>query len=316
MNEPAIRLAHVFKNFGQIRALNDVSLSIPSGEIWGLLGHNGAGKTTLMKHLLGLLTPTSGSVEVLGHPPVGPAARRLRRSIGYLPETVAFYPELTGRETLTYLARLKGVDSSQCRQLLSDVDLAEAADRRVKTYSNGMRKRLGLAQALLGRPRLLLLDEPTAGLDPIATRKFFRKVEKLASEGVTVLLSSHVLPGIEQHVERVAILGSGTLLASGTLEYLRTSSDLPIVVRVNTSGIEPLTLPEGSLSALPVRQINGHEFEVRSPQQFKLELLRTLMAREDLVDLSVTPPTLDAIYANYYAGVRATREAGAVGNQK
>lgn len=307
MTSAAIQLTHLRKSFGQLLALDDVSLAVPGGEVWGLLGHNGAGKTTLIKHLLGLLVPTSGTVEVLGHPALGPGSKTLRRDAGYLPETVAFYPELTGRETLAYFARLKGADGSQCQRLLSEVDLTEAADRRVKTYSNGMRKRLGLAQALLGKPRLLLLDEPTAGLDPIATQKFFRTVANLAGAGVTVLLSSHVLPGIEKHVDRVAILGAGRLLAAGTLGSLREAARLPIVVRVRTNAPEQIRLLGEEPIGASVRRISGQEFEVKTSQHAKLDVLRAVLAQSGVIDLSVRAPTLDAIYAHYYSAGDATR---------
>lgn len=301
MKTAVIEVRHLCKHFGQVSALNDVSITLSAGEIWGLLGHNGAGKTTLMKHLLGLLLPTRGEIRVLGHSPTGPESRTLRNQIGYLPERVVFYPELTGLETLSYFAQLKGVNLKQCGQLLNEVDLASATHRRVKTYSNGMRQRLGLAQALLGQPRLLLLDEPTAGLDPIATQRFYRSVERLAEQGVTVLLSSHVLPGIEQHINRVAILGTGSLLAAGTLEDLSTASQLPIIVRLRTTGTATFKLDPNDLTAILVRKINDREFEIKIPQESKLTTLRTIMARSDITDISVLPPTLDTIYESYYA---------------
>src|SRR5690606_20320000 len=158
--------------------------------------HNGAGKTTTIKLILGLLQPTQGQVQVLGG---SPQDVRIKLQIGYLPENVMFYPQLSGRETLRHFARLKQAPDAQVSSLLDQVSLSTAADRRVKTYSNCMRQRLGLAQALLGKPRLLLLDEPTVGLDPIATQTLYRLLDTPRAPGTSVILSSHVLPGVEAY---------------------------------------------------------------------------------------------------------------------
>ena len=151
------------KNFAGFTAVSDVDIHIDAGETVALAGHNGAGKSTLMKMLLGLLAPTQGSIRIDGHAAGSVAARKI---IGYLPETVALYPNMTGFETLTFFASLKGLSDAGNRDLLARVGILEAAGKRVGTYSKGMRQRLALAQALLGQPKILLLDEPTTGLDP------------------------------------------------------------------------------------------------------------------------------------------------------
>ncbi len=295
----AVSLGGVGRRYGTFEALAGVSLEIPEGQIWGLLGHNGAGKTTLMKLLLGLLRPSAGTVQVLGTSPTGPEARSLRQRIGYLPESATFYDELSGREVLHYFARLKGVPPREADGLLERVELAHAADRRVKTYSKGMRQRLGLAQALLGTPRLLLLDEPTVGLDPIATMKFYGLLDDMRRQGVTTILSSHVLPGIERHVDRVAILGGGRLLASGAMDELRAASRLPVVIRARG------TWPVGQwddLAADPALFIvhrNGHELEVSAPADDKLEVLRRVISAGGVEDVALNPPTLDSLYAHF-----------------
>jgi len=151
---------------GKQVAVSDVDLTLRAGECVGLVGHNGAGKSTMIKMMLGLLRPSEGTVRVLGDDPAASASARDRGQLGYLPENVALYPSMTGPETLAFYARLKGQPVSLNTALLEKVGIAGAADRRVGTYSKGMRQRLGLAQALLGDPRVLLLDEPTTGLDP------------------------------------------------------------------------------------------------------------------------------------------------------
>ncbi|WP_312359874.1 ABC transporter ATP-binding protein, partial [Stutzerimonas balearica] len=172
----AVEIQGVSQRYGSMTVLHDLHLSLGEGEVLGLFGHNGAGKTTSMKLILGLLAPSVGEVRVLGRAPADP---QVRRQLGYLPENVTFYPQLSGRETLRHFSRLKGAALGQVDELLEQVGLIHAADRRVKTYSKGMRQRLGLAQALLGEPRLLLLDEPTVGLDPIATGDLYRLIDTL-----------------------------------------------------------------------------------------------------------------------------------------
>lgn len=204
--------------YGALTALSGLDLRLEPGEVLGLLGHNGAGKTTTIKLVLGLLAPSEGRVRVLGHD-----ARSLeaRRQLGYLPENVTFYPQLSGAETLRHFARLKGVAPAEAARLLEQVGLGHAARRRLKTYSKGMRQRLGLAQALLGEPRLLLLDEPTVGLDPLATVELYQLLDRLRGQGTGIVLCSHVLPGVETHIDRAAILAGGRLQVAGSLAELR-----------------------------------------------------------------------------------------------
>ncbi|MCA1770503.1 MAG: ABC transporter ATP-binding protein [Halomonas sp.] len=171
MNQPVIEMNSVGKRFGKLTALDEVSLTLGEGEVLGMMGHNGAGKSTSMKLILGLIRPTSGELKVFGHDPGGTAANDLRLRLGYLPENVQFYEQLSGFEVLDYFARLKRIGSGVVKPLLERVGLGHAMHRRVKTYSKGMRQRLGLAQALIGEPRLMLLDEPTVGLDRAGTRQ-------------------------------------------------------------------------------------------------------------------------------------------------
>ncbi|MBL8460137.1 MAG: ABC transporter ATP-binding protein, partial [Zoogloea sp.] len=180
----------VTKDFGTIQAVKGVDLSIAPGELFGLIGHNGAGKSTLFKMMLGLIPLTSGHIHLDGEPITGPRFRETRRKIGYLPENVVLYDNLTGLETLYFFADLKAVPRRECAALLDKVGLTAAAGRRVREYSKGMRQRLGFAQALLGTPRLLFLDEPTTGLDPGAIRDFYRILRELKGEGVTMVLTS------------------------------------------------------------------------------------------------------------------------------
>ncbi|MEQ1576036.1 MAG: ABC transporter ATP-binding protein [Hyphomicrobium sp.] len=295
----AVIIEKTGKDYGGNTVLDGVSLNIPEGKCLALIGHNGAGKTTLMKLMLGLIHPTHGRVEVLG---VNPAAggKALRQKLGFLPENVAFHDELTGEGTLAFYARLKGVEPEQSSRLLERVGLTNAASRRVKTYSKGMRQRLGLAQALLGEPKLLLLDEPTTGLDPLLRQEFFQIIRELTAAGTTVVLSSHILTELEARTDLTAILRDGRLAAFGDLDTLRRQAELQVTVRVR-----------GDAPAI-ARKLNGafhktvgadHAFiDIDCLPSQKMALLRTLSGFGDLCsDLDVRPPSLDDLYL-YYCG--------------
>ena len=286
-----IQLDGISKSFGAIRAVRDVSFTLAEGEIVALVGHNGAGKTTLIKLMLGLIRPTAGAVRVLGGDPAETAS--VRSQLGYLPENVAFNPSLTGRETLSFYSALKCAGRGQVGELLERVGLAHAADRRVRTYSKGMRQRLGLAQALLGRPRVLLLDEPTTGLDPALRRDFYRFLEDLRGDGATILLSSHALSELEGRADHVIIMGRGEKIADGTLDELRRIARLPTRIRVRLA-------EEGGRDGFGGgwRAVNGRMLEIDAAPEDKVELLRAAMGAP-IADLDVTPPTLDELYAHF-----------------
>lgn len=292
-----IRLQNAGKSYGGRPALADASLSIPAGRCVALIGHNGAGKTTLMKLVLGLIRPTSGQVEVLGVNPAE-AGKSFRQKIGFLPENVAFHDELTGAATIAFYGRLKGVDPAQGPRLLDRVGLASAAERRVKTYSKGMRQRLGLAQALLGAPKLLLLDEPTTGLDPVLRQEFFQIIAELTSAGTTVLLSSHILTELEARTDLAAILRDGHLVAYGDLETLRREAGLPVMVRVKGDA----RAIAGKLNGAFHKTLGADTsfIDIDCPPSRKMALLRTLAGFGDLcADVEVRPPSLDDLYLHY-----------------
>ena len=296
--KPVVELECVDKCFGSFRALNALSLRVGEGEIVGLLGHNGAGKTTTMKLILGLITPSAGHLRVFDEQPSLQRTGEHRRRTGFLPENVSFYQHLSGREVRVYFARLKGLAGQEVQKLLDRVGLAAAADRRVKTYSKGMRQRLGLAQALLGEPQLLMLDEPTAGLDPAATGEFYSMLDELRGRGTTVLLSSHVLPGIEGHIDRALILGRGQLLAEGSLDSLRTMAALPMVIRA-TGQWTNLDPQQFSDTGMRVSRLDGRELELTGPEAVKLPVLKRLLELPETEDVKLFPPTLDALYAHF-----------------
>jgi len=292
-----VNIGEVTKVYKGHTAISGVSLEIPSGRCVALIGHNGAGKTTLMKLILGLTKPTSGSIEVLGFDPAS-GGKAFRQQIGFLPENVAFHDEMTGTDTLAFYARLKGGGAKTVPQLLERVGLTNAAGRRVKTYSKGMRQRLGLAQALIGAPRLLLLDEPTTGLDPVLRQEFFNIIHELTAAGTTVLLSSHILTELEARTDLAAIMRDGRLVAFGDLDALRREAGLPVTVRVkgDAPGIA------GRLNGSFQKSIgtDNASIEIDCPPEKKMALLRKLADFGDLCsDVDVRPPSLDDLYLHY-----------------
>jgi ABC-type multidrug transport system ATPase subunit len=211
------------KRYGDRLAVDDVSLTVRRGEVYGFLGPNGAGKTTTLRMLVGLVRPTGGTAHVLGHRPGSPEA--LTR-VGALIEGPGFYPYLSGRDNLRVLARYNRLDESAVGAALELVDLTDRAGDRYRSYSLGMKQRLGVAAALMGRPELLILDEPTNGLDPAGMADMRQLIRSLADQGQTVMLSSHLLGEVQQICDRVGVISSGRLLTESTVAELRGGTSL------------------------------------------------------------------------------------------
>lgn len=216
MSQPIIELSGLTKRYGSFTAVDHLNLSINQGEIFGLLGPNGAGKSTTILMMLGLTEPTEGSVHVCGinsttHP------IEVKRKVGYLPEDVGFYDDLTGIENLVYTAALNGIDRKEARakaeSLMERVGLSQEPTKKTGKYSRGMRQRLGLADVLIKSPEIIILDEPTSGIDPAGVQEFMELIKQLSCEhGLTVLFSSHHLNQVQQVCNRVGIFGKGKLL--------------------------------------------------------------------------------------------------------
>jgi ABC-2 type transport system ATP-binding protein len=220
----AIEARGLVKRYGPITAVDHVDLTVSAGDVYGYLGPNGAGKTTSLRMLLGLIRPDEGSAKLFGRDPLLEGARALDGVAGFV-EAPRFYPYLSGRRNLELVAALDGDGAAgRIDEALDTVDLADRARDKVGGYSHGMRQRLGIAGALLRAPRLLLLDEPTTGLDPAGMRDMRALVRRLADQGMTVLLSSHLMGEVEELCDRVAIVGSGRLLYEGSLADLIASA--------------------------------------------------------------------------------------------
>ncbi len=288
-------LEKVSFRYDKREVLQAVDLQLEAGEILGLFGHNGAGKTTSIKLILGLMQPTAGKLSVLGGHAGDP---QVTRHIGYLPENVMFYPQLTGREILRHFARLKNTSLQQVPSLFEQVGLGDAMDARIKTYSKGMRQRLGLAQALLGKPRLLILDEPTVGLDPVATADLYRLLLDLRNAGTAVVLCSHVLPGVEPYIDRAAILTDGAVKAAGDLTSLRQQANMPVTLSLAPANSIAALQDIVSNNSMKIRAVNGCLQVDIAPEQ-KMVLLRTILASGEAADLSIHQPSLEDIYVHF-----------------
>lgn len=291
----ALTIENVIKKYDDLLVVDDVCLNVEAGERVALLGHNGAGKTTLMRMILGLTAQNSGTIEILG---TVPGSYKARSSISFLPENVAFHGSLTGREQMHHFAKLKSVSTNIADGLLERVGLVDAADRAIRTYSKGMRQRVGLAQALIGKPQLALLDEPTSGLDPISRHEFYDIVEELANSGTAVLLSSHALTELETRTDRIAIMSKGKLVADDTLNALRHNSSLPIRINVKTT---PKSV-EQVRAALNGRSLNGVSVELTCSPANKVETLGQIMSLGKMIeDVDIVAASLEDLYRHYSA---------------
>lgn len=274
----AVSITGVHKSFpghwgrGGVYAVKGVSLRIPTGGVYGLIGPNGSGKSTVMKLLVGLLSPDAGECRVFGQPATASANRR---EIGFLPENPYFYKFLTGAETVRFYGRLCGLRGAalneRTRELLHLVGLEEAADRRLRGYSKGMLQRIGLAQALVQQPRLLVLDEPTAGVDPIGSRTIRDIILGIKQQGVTVFLCSHLLEQVQEICDRVGVLYQGCLIAEGTMDEL-TRDDRHREITLNNPSPELLQ---------QIRELAGDSWQDCRPARNSLEtvFLRGIQAR-------------------------------------
>ena len=300
MSAATVRVRDVTKRFGKVEAVRGASFDLQRGETVALVGHNGAGqdhpdKADARPHPADLRQRRGARRR-----PRRRASSRRDSELGFLPENVAFNAGLTGRETLSFYARLKRQPASAIAPLLERVGLADAADRRVGTYSKGMRQRLGLAQALLGEPRVLLLDEPTTGLDPALRQSFYETVEELRGRGATVLLSSHALTELEERAGRVIIMNRGVKVADGSLDELRRIARLPTKIRLRVTERGLANMPEWLGPVDTWRRINGRTVEIDASPEGKIELLRRATDEAAPVeDLDIVPPTLDQLYAHF-----------------
>ena len=295
MTPAAIETIHLTKDYPSVRALDNLNLEVRRGECFGLLGPNGAGKTTLVKILVNLITPTSGTARILDRAVVH---EDIRERVGYLPEKVKIYPFLTGSEFLDYQGRLYGIDHRQrevrAEACLKSVGMYDDRSRKIGGYSKGMVQRIGLAQALLNNPELLLLDEPAAGLDPISNKEMRDILLHLKERGVTIFINSHLLSEIEMICDRVAILNRGKLAGSGTKEELTSRKTS---VELSVEGINDRLLEKIREVSLQVR-VEGNTLLLNLQDSKPISVLPEIILRHGgkLLSLASRAESLEEIF--------------------
>jgi ABC-2 type transport system ATP-binding protein len=314
MSAPVIEAKGLTKRYGKTVAVRGVDLVIEEGEVFGLLGPNGCGKTTTILMLLGLTEPSSGKVTIAGCDPLRDPLEAKRR-VGYLPDLVGFYEQMTARENLRYSARLMGLTAAEADQriakALARVGLSEAADKRTNTFSHGMRQRLGLAELLVKQAKVLILDEPTNGLDPQATQDLLKLIGELRGGGLTIILSSHMLGLVQSVCDRVALFRNGRVGLTGKVdEIARTVLGSAFVVDVEAEGLDL----KQALDGLPgISAITG-----TSPTHVRIDALSDI--RPDIAarihekggrlrEMALKRASLDDVYARFFAAPEEVKHA-------
>ncbi|ACL24338.1 ABC transporter ATP-binding protein [Chloroflexus aggregans] len=306
MTDVVIECHDLTKQYGTFTAVDHLNMTVRKGEIFGLLGPNGAGKTTTILMLLGLTEPTSGSVRVLG---LDPARQPLsvKARVGYLPDQVGFYDNLTARENLNYIAKLNGIRepdmSKRIAAALEQVGLSHVTDRRVKTFSRGMRQRLGVAEVLIKQPQLIIMDEPTLALDPEAVREFLDLIRQLKASGITILLSSHLLQQVQAICDRVGLFHKGRMVLEGTVsELAQRVLGGAYRIHVEAEGGDAVAAALRSLPDVLNVSANGtHFYHVEARTDVRAEIARKVIeAGGRLLGLSVDTPGLDEVYTRYF----------------
>lgn len=309
MNNLVLETKGLTKHYGSFVAVDNLDLSIRKGEVFGLLGPNGAGKTTTILMLLGLTEPTKGEVRVLGFDP----SRRplsVKARVGYMPDQVGFYDELTARENLIYIARLNGIPRDQVRrrveEALERVHLAQVMDKRAGTFSRGMRQRLGLADVLIKNPQLIIMDEPTQGLDPELAHEFLGLIQNLKEEGTTILLSSHLLHQVQVICDRVGLFSNGRMVLQGTVQELARKvlgGAYRVQLQANGSTVK---LRKALQDLRDVNQVNLTDgvFEIEAQKDIRADAADAVIkAGGRLQSLNVESQSLDDIYTRYFEEV-------------
>lgn len=316
MVKPVIETKSLTKRYNNFTAVDSLDLSVEKGEVYGLLGPNGSGKTTTILMLLGLTEPTEGKVRVLD---LDPARQPLsvKARVGYLPDEVGFYRNLTARENLIYIAKLNGIPRMEAYRRIDEVldrmGLNEAANKRVGQFSRGMRQRLGAAELLLKQPEIIIMDEPTLGLDPEAARRLLGTIQELKQEGITFLLASHLLHQAQTVCDRVGLFHHGKIALEGSVNEL-AQKVLGGVYRVLVAVEEPDGSLETSFHQLPgvvniQHAVNGH-YLLETTADLRAEVAEIVVGSGNrLTTLDIEQPNLGDIYSGYFEEAEHVVEA-------
>ena len=311
MNNPIIQLTDLTKSYGTKKAVDKLNLTIQSGEIFGLLGPNGAGKTTSILMMLGLSEPTDGSAIVCGYN----ATRNpieVKKLVGYLPDNVGFYTDMTAIENLVFIAQLNGLDYekayTEAKSLLQTVGLENVVNNKTSTFSRGMKQRLGLAEVLIKQPKVVILDEPTLGIDPSGVNEFLELIKKLSREqNLTVLMSSHHLHQVQRVCDRVGIFVDGKMIVEGEIESLakklHVSEGYQVRIQVEKykEDLQQYQQHIASISGFTSLLIENDWLIVKSSEDITAQVVRTLVYQNiDIIAVQRDGYALDDIYSKYF----------------
>jgi len=310
--EVVIRAEQLTKRYGANLAVDHIDLEVNAGEIVGILGPNGSGKTTTILMLLGLTEPTGGRAVVAGFDPLRDPLE-VKRRVGYMPDQVGFYDGLSALDNLAYTGRLAGLSRDEIDARFADamerVGLTTVGRNRVRTYSQGMRQRLGLAEVLMKRPSVAILDEPTTALDPHSTQEFLDMIRGLKADGTAVLLSSHHLDQVQSVCDRVALFNRGRIALSGTVtELAGRVLGGGHVIDVEARGPEGAVGIADRLAAVPgvvrIQALGGERYRVDCQRDLRAEIARRLAPEVELVGIHFAAPSLNEVYNRYFEEAR------------
>ena len=297
-NKPnIIEVRNLTKTYKKTPAVNNLKLNVKKGEIFGFLGPNGAGKKTKIKSMLGLIYPTTGNIKIKNHE-IHKFGKKVKKYIGYMPERIAFYDNLTGLQNLEFYASIKNVEKNECVTLIEEMGLSQHAHKKVGDYSKGMNQRLGMARAVLGNPEILILDEPSGGLDPRGVRLIREKIKSLNNEGVTIFISSHILSEIQSICSQIGIINQGSLVAQDTV--LELSKNLKVkpklimeFLEVNDRVVEIIK----NIPGVESLEINGKYISINCLPEKRAEVIaNTFNAGGKIINIQTEEASLEDIF--------------------
>jgi ABC-type multidrug transport system ATPase subunit len=299
-SSPAIEVHGLVKIFNGVKAVNNVSFTVQTGEIFGFLGPNGAGKTTTIKSILDLIHPNNGSIRIRGID-IANRGKVAKKYVGYLPEKVAFYENLTALQNLSFYAEMKQASKDECATLLEEFGLAEAASKKVGTFSKGMIQRLGMARALLGHPPILILDEPSGGLDPRGVILIRDKIRKARKQGATIFVSSHILSEIQEICDRVGIINRGVLVAKDTVSELSKKLQLKPRLTVELETMTPKVVEAvNKIKGVENIKVINKIININCDSKAKAKVILAIAtAGGNIVNLYISEPSLEEVFMRY-----------------
>ena len=300
IKSPTIEIKNLTKAYNGTKAVNNISFSIEKGEVFGFLGPNGAGKTTTIKSILGLIKIDSGEIKINNFD-IHLLEKEAKKNVGYMPEKVAFYNNLTGLQNLYFYAEMKGASREECKNLIEEFGLGDSTNKKVGKYSKGMVQRLGMARAILGNPPILILDEPSSGLDPSGVLQIKNKIRELKQKGITIFVSSHILSEIQEVSDRVGIINRGTLVAKDSVYALSKKLNLKPRMIVELKNISK-DIENAVKNIKQVDEVKIHENKIfilcDSKTKAKV-ILAIAKAGGNIINLTTLEPTLEEIFMRY-----------------